>query len=394
MVFGVLSASSGIIIAMTKHIVIDARIRRASTGRPIDRLVEYLQDIDHTNHYTILVQPDDDWQMHSPTFHTLPCPYPQFSLSPLHQVGFAWQLYRLKPDLVHFTMTQQPLLYFGNIVTMTHDTTMYHFIRQGTTPLPLFKLKMGLYRFLVWWSHRKSRRIIVPTRTVAEEFITRQPFTKKKMVVINEAAEPAGAFKPRRPEVVGPHDRFIMYLGTAFPHKNLPMLVKAFELLHHKYPDLKLLLVGKREKHYDDLAKLVAKSPVAAGIHITGFLPDDETAWLYAHTRAYVFVSLSEGWGLPPLEAMAHGAPVVCSDASVMPEVYGAAAHYCNAQDPQDIAAKVMEVLENPALRQKLISSGTEQLKKYSWHKWAEEHVDVYADLLTPPAHTKEPDFE
>jgi glycosyltransferase involved in cell wall biosynthesis len=379
---------------MTKHIVIDARIRRASTGRPIDRLVEYLQTVDHVNRYTILVQPDDDWKMHSPTFHTLPCPYPQFSLNPLHQIGFALQLYRLRPDLVHFTMTQQPLLYFGTIVTMTHDTTMYHFIRQGSTPLPVFRLKMALYRFLVWWSHRKSKRIIVPTRTVAEEFITMQPFTKKKMVVINEAAEPAAKFKPHKPDIIDADDRFIMYVGTAFPHKNLPMLVKAFEKLAGKYPDLKLLFVGKREKHYDELAGIVAKSPVAGRIYLTGFLPDEELSWLYAHTQAYVFVSLSEGWGLPPLEAMAHGAPVVSSNASVMPEVYGEAAHYCDARDPMDIAAKVADVIDDLALRKILIAKGTRQLAKYSWRKWAEEHVDVYMDVLTPSAHTTEPDFE
>src|SRR5882672_12265482 len=105
------------------HIVIDARIRRSSTGRPIDRLVEQLQDLDHANRYTILVQPDDDWHMRAGNFQTVPCPFAQFSFNPLDQIKFAWQLYRLRPDLVHFTMTQQPLLYFGNIVTMTHDLT-------------------------------------------------------------------------------------------------------------------------------------------------------------------------------------------------------------------------------------------------------------------------------
>lgn len=374
--------NSSITAGSARHIVIDARIRRASTGRPIDRLVEYLQDIDHTNRYTILVQPDDEWIMRSANFTTLPCPYPQFSLNPAHQIGFARQLYGLKPDLVHFTMTQQPLCYFGNIVTMTHDTTMYHFIRRGTTPLLMFKLKMGLYKLLVWWSHRKSKKIIVPTQTVAKEFIARQPFTKKKIVVINEAAEPASTFKPVRPEVLDANDQFIMYVGTAFPHKNLPMLVKGFELLHEQRPELKLVLVGKREKHYEELAATVEKSSAQSSILITGFLPDEQTSWMYAHTKAYVFASLSEGWGLPPLEAMAHGAPVVCSNASVMPEVYGDAAHYFDARNPQDIAAKIGEVLDDDELRNQLIAHGHEQLKKYSWAKWARETLDVYQSML------------
>ncbi|MET0779840.1 MAG: glycosyltransferase, partial [Candidatus Saccharimonadales bacterium] len=168
----------GIIIAMPHHIVIDARIRRASTGRYVDRLLQHLQAVDTFNTYTILLSEGDPWRPEADNFKTLPCPFPQFSLSPLPDLKFALLLYRLKPDLVHFTMTQQPLLYFGKIVTTTHDLTMFEFVRRGATPAPVFWLKMRLYHFLMWWSHRKSNRIIVPTRTVAGEVAAFQPFTK------------------------------------------------------------------------------------------------------------------------------------------------------------------------------------------------------------------------
>jgi glycosyltransferase involved in cell wall biosynthesis len=362
------------------HIVIDARIRRASTGRPIHWLIEHLQDIDHTNRYTILVQPDDDWQMHSPTFTTLPCPYPQFSLNPLHQLGFAWQLYRLKPSLVHFTMTQQPLLYFGKIVTMTHDTTMYHFVRQGTTPPVVYHAKMALYKFLVWWSHRKSDRIIVPARTVAEEFIALQPFTEKKMVVTYEAVGVPPNVKSQQP--AGIDGDFITYVGTAFPHKNLEKLVEAFDILHTQHPKLQLVLVGKTEKHYEELAEKITQHPSASHIILTGFVSDGELRWILEHCKAYVFPSLSEGFGLPPLDAMTYNAPVVSSNASVMPEIYGDAAHYCNAHDAADIAAKVNDVLRDPRLRQQLIANGKKQIKKYSWQTMAEQTLDVYQDVL------------
>lgn len=369
-------------MSTAKHIVIDARIRRASTGRPVDRLLEYLQELDHTNRYTILLQPDDPWKPRAGNFTPLPCPFPQFSFSPLTELKFASLIYKLKPDLVHFTMTQQPLLYFGNIVTMTHDTTMYHFYRRGNTPLWLYKIKLEFYRFLVWWSHRKSRKIIVPTNTVAKELAALQPSARNKLVVINEAAEPASSYIPKRPNAISEHDEFIMYVGTAFPHKNLPMLIKAFELLLQSHPKLKLVLAGKREKHYDELAEQIAQSPAAKSVIMTGFISDEELAWLFQHTRAYVFVSLSEGWGLPPLEAMANGAPVVSSGASVMPEVYGNAAHYCNPHKPEDICNKVAEVITNDDLRQDLIKKGYAQLKKYSWEKWAREHINLYAYLL------------
>jgi glycosyltransferase involved in cell wall biosynthesis len=366
----------------TKHIVIDARIRRSSTGRYTDRLLEHLQQIDTFHRYTILLQPDDPWRPTAKNFTTLPCPYPQFSLNPLHDVRFAMQLRRLNPDLVHFTMTQQPLTYFGDIVTTTHDLTMFHFVRRGSTPLPIFQLKMGLYRFLFKWSHMKSDKIIVPTKYVADDLAAYQPSTKHKIVVTYEASEPPLKAPARKPTAVGAKDSFIMYLGNGFPHKNLLKLIEAFEILKHKHPKLKLVLVGKKDIHYDELEAVADTLSVGKDIIFTGFLPDEETKWLYQHTRAYVFTSLSEGFGLPPMEAMAHGAPVVSSDATCMPEVYGEAALYCNARDAKDVAEKVDRVLTDNTLRQKLITAIPAQLAKYSWHTMAEETLIVYKEIL------------
>jgi len=371
----------GIIIAMSKHIVIDARIRRSTTGRYIDRLVEHLQDLDHENNYTILLAPGDPLLPRSANFHVLPCPYPQFSLNPVKELQFALQLYGLKPDLVHFGMTQQPLLYFGKIVTTTHDLTMFQFVRRGTTPLPVYKLKIGLYRFLVRWSHMKSTRIIVPTNTTAAEVAAFQPSVKKKLVVTYESSEPPLVVKGEQPESVS--GDFLLYVGTAFPHKNLRAMVEAFGILHKERPQLKLVITGRREeKHHTELIAWVKTLPYGDSVIFPGFVTDPELKWLYEHCKAYVFTSLSEGFGLPPLEAMAHGVPVVSSDASVMPEVYGEGAHYFNANDPADVAAKVAEVLDNPHLREELIKRGHHTLAKYSWEKMAKETLTIYKSVL------------
>lgn len=362
------------------HIVIDARIRRSSTGRYVDRLLEHLQAVDSYHRYTILLQPDDTWKPKNSNFHPIPCRYAQFSLNPVEQFGFAAQLYRLKPDLVHFTMSQQPIPYFGNIVTTSHDTTMYYFVRRGSTPVPIYKIKIWLYRFLVWQAHVKSRKIIVPTRTVAKEFIKLQPFTKKKIAVTYESSEPPLAVRAEHPK--GIDGDFIMYVGTAFPHKNLPKLIEAFDILHAKNPKLKLVLAGKHEKHYFELIEWARSRPSFNSIIFTGFVSDAELKWLYQNCRAYVFASLSEGFGLPALEAMAHGAPVVASNASCIPEVNGDGAHYFNPRKPHDIADKITEVLENDTLRSQLIKNGRAQLKKFSWRTMAEETLTIYKAAL------------
>lgn len=367
----------------TKHIVIDARIRRSSTGRYVDRLLEHLQTVDNFHRYTILLQPDDDWQPRAANFSTLPCRFPQFSLNPWNDIGFTTQLTQLKPDLVHFTMTQQPLTYFGEIVTTTHDLTMFRFVRRGSTSKAVFGLKMALYRFLFKWSHMKSDKIIVPTKYVAADLAAYQPSTKHKIVVTYEASEPVNhKITARRPEMIKPDDDFIMYLGNAFPHKNLYRLAEAFNILKAQHPQLKLVFVGKKEIHYEELEQQTKKLTHANDIIFTGFLPDEETKWLNIHTKAYVFPSLSEGFGLPAMEAMAHGAPVVSSNATCLPEIYGDAAIYFDAKDPKDIAEKINIVLTDSKVRKKIQANAPGQLAKFSWHTMAEETLIVYKEVL------------
>jgi glycosyltransferase involved in cell wall biosynthesis len=109
---------------------------------------------------------------------------------------------------------------------------------------------------------------------------------------------------------------------------------------------------------------------------------EGQLRWLYENCAAYVFPSLSEGFGLPGLEAMVHGAPVVSSNATCLPEVYGEAAHYFDPLDVDDIASKIGETLDNEALRSNLIKKGKEQAAKYSWRRTAEQTLEVYEKAL------------
>lgn len=359
------------------HIVIDARIRRASTGRYTDRLVQHLQAIDTENTYTVLVQSDDDWHMTSPNFKTLPCRYDQFSFNPVEQVGFARQLYKLKPDLVHFTMTQQPLLYFGNIVTTTHDLTMLRLMRASRFPEWLHKIGMLMYRFLFWFAHKKSKKIIVPTDFVANDLAQYQPFTKPKIVRTYESSEPPMAVASEKP--AGIDKPFIFHVGSPFPHKNIHRLIQAFEILNASQPELKLVLPGKIKNQFKhDLESWIAASPAKDSIIVTGYISDPELKWMYENAECYVLPSLSEGFGLPGLEAMSHGCAVASSNATCLPEVYQDAALFFDPYDPADIAEKVRAIIDQPKLAKNLVERGHKLLPKYSWRKMAEETLAVY----------------
>jgi glycosyltransferase involved in cell wall biosynthesis len=367
-----------------KHIVIDARIRQASTGRPVARLLEHLQEIDNEHRYTMILNKKDDWRPTAKNVTAVKSRFSMFSFNPLNQLLYAKQLYSLKPDLTYFMMTpQSPLFFFGRQMTFTHDLTMFKFVRQGKLPLPIHKLRMQGYRLLMWQAHRKADYVLTPTEFVSDDVSKRYLFVNRKIGFAHEASEPPLPGKAQEPEL-NPGE-FIMYTGSAFPHKNLERLISAFCILKEQHPNLKLVLVGKREKHSKDLEKWAkSNNPLdcSQDVIFTGFIPDEELKWYYQNAKAYVFPSLAEGFGLPGLEAMVHGCPVVSSNYSCMPEVHGEAAHYFNPEDIQDMAHKIDEVISKPTLHKKLVAAGYSNVKRFSWRTFASKHVKVFRSLL------------
>jgi len=152
-----------------------------------------------------------------------------------------------------------------------------------------------------------------------------------------------------------PEKPYILYVGNAYPHKNLKRLNLAFEKLVKEHNlDYELIL-------------------------ITEFVSEEELDNLYKNAALFAFPSLCEGFGLPPLEAMARGVPVVSSNATSLPEILGDAALYFDPLDVDDIAEKIKKALTDENLRKKLIEKGLEQVKKYSWQKMAEETLELYS---------------
>ncbi|MGZ6005785.1 MAG: glycosyltransferase family 4 protein, partial [Candidatus Saccharimonadales bacterium] len=175
--------------------------------------------------------------------------------------------------------------------------------------------------------------------------------------------------------------RFIMYVGRPMPHKNLERLIEAFVRLKASHPDLVLVLAGKKDDNYRRIESDIYQHTIK-NVVFTDYVTDGRLRWLYENCLAYVFPSLSEGFGLPGLEAMMHGAPVVSSNATCLPEVYGDAAHYFDPYDIQSMADAINEVLTDKGLRHNLIEKGYQQVKKYSWLKTARQTLQAYKKVL------------
>ena len=359
-------------------IIIDARELRTSTGRYVERLLHYLQKVDFDNDYMVLLKPKDmlGWRPTNPHFQKIACSYKEFSFG--EQLGFAWQLYKLKPDLVHFTMPQQPVLYFGRSVTTIHDLTTIRF-RNPSKNYLVFNIKQRVYKKVIRMAARRSKLVIAISEFTKTDLVRFTKINPNKVVVTYESADAIDSKPELIPKLAGKH--FIMYVGRPQPHKNLRRLIDAFIILQKNYPDLWLVLAGKKDGLYAQHERYARKHGIK-NIFFAGFVSEGELRWLYENCLVYTFPSLSEGFGLPALEAMRAGAPVASSNASCLPEIYGKAAAYFDPLDVPAMAKTIDKLLDNPKRRQKLIAAGKKQVAKYSWLRMAEQTLEVYKKAL------------
>lgn len=359
------------------HIVIDARVINSGTGTYVAKLLENLQKIDADNSYTVLIPKKDKdyWTPHAPNFTVKYIDIPNYSFK--EQLDYKKILDELHADLVHFCMPQQPLLYRGKRVTTMHDMTLLNTYNSDKNWL-VFHAKQLVGRYVFKRIATISNHVIAVSENTKREYQRFSRIADEKISVIYEAGEVSpGTLEPYE----APHEKFILYVGQQPDYKNLRRLAAAHQKVLASHPDLGLIFVGRMN---EDTArnKSYFQNQGYKNIHFTGFLPDSQRDWLFTQAEAYVFPSLMEGFGLPPLEAMAHGTPVISSNTSCMPEILGDAAVYFDPLDVDDIARHITRVLDDKSLRETMRQRGFEQVKKYSWRKMAGETLAIYKKIL------------
>lgn len=239
----------------------------------------------------------------------------------------------------------------------------------------------GLKSRLVHWAW--SRMIIAGLRK-ADALIAVSDYTKKdiqrlirpknKVHVIYEAA--SAEFRPLN---VGKAHNSILYVVSNLAHKNLKILFNSFAIVKKRVKDAKLILIGRGLKENKELGDEARRLGIRESIVFKGYMKHLATE--YSKAGVFVFPSLYEGFGLPVLEAMACGCPVICSDKTSLPEVVGDAAIYFDGCSTEDLAKKVYRVLKDENLRRDMEKNGFEQAKKFSWEKCAEQTIGIYTDL-------------
>jgi len=243
---------------------------------------------------------------------------------------------------------------------------------------------------------RAADACITPTESARREVCEHLGLARAKVFVVPEAARTV--FRPLAFEAtedvrrrLGVGEEFLLAVGTVEPRKNLPALVHAFEELARLRPSgrLQLVVVGNRGWKSEPVFARLESSPFKDRIIFTGYVADETLRALYASCRAFVYPSLYEGFGLPPLEAMACGAPVVASRIPAISEVTGGAALLFDPKDAGDLTRRLVELLADEQGRRELSAAGLSRASRFSWERAALETLEVYGEALERKAKGK-----
>jgi glycosyltransferase involved in cell wall biosynthesis len=373
------------------HIVIDARrIRDFGIGTYIRSLVHALAAIGAPDKFTLVSSPGDAGTLEGLPGNFRTAPYTRDDHNYVDHAAFPLFLRGLSPDLVHIPLNRVPLLMMRPYVVTIHDITSLLYDEKQHSAL-----RMLLRRYRYRRGLRRANRVIAVSDATRRDVETMMGVPPERISRVYNAPEPGFLEGPtntaRQEEIMERYQinyPFLLYAGNIRKHKNIPRLVEAFavvrgQLAHHPvYRDLRLVIIGDTISQYPVVRQTVIKSRVEQLVRFLGFVPFETLRCFYQRAAAFVFPSRHEGFGLPPLEAMACGTPVVTSNVSSLPEVVGEAAVLVNAENVFDIAHGIKDVLLDEGLRAELIRRGHLQARRFSWERTARQVLEIYHETV------------
>lgn len=363
-------------------------------GRYTQKLIEHLEMIDHSNEYVIFLRQEnfEEYQPKNRNFRKVLADYQWYSFS--EQLFFPFLLKRFRCDVMHFPHFNVPILYRGRFIVTIHDLILIHFPTQRSTTLhPIwYRIKFLAYKATIWWAIHTSRHIMTVSEFTKRDILKHYTIDPDKITVSYEAADSFckhtsriqsieilrkyGLTQEDNPQknhgIIKP---YLLYVGNAYPHKNLETLIDALD--REDARGYTLVLVGKEDYFYHRLKDKVHAQGMK-NIVFVGFVPDGELDVLYRFGRAYVFPSLYEGFGLPPLEAMGRGLPVLAAHTTSLPEILGDAALYFYPEQKDSLDRSLRQIWNDDAMREILRLRGYARAGMFDWQNIAQETLQQY----------------
>ncbi|MFN3322231.1 MAG: glycosyltransferase family 4 protein [Bryobacteraceae bacterium] len=374
---------------MGLRIVIDARhINDFGIGTYIRNLIGGLSRVDPENHYSLVVSEEN---VHH--FSKLPgnfdtAIYNRPDSEYFDHIGLPMFLGNFAADLYHIPLNAVPVFMPKPYIVTVHDMSSLVYERKAKgweNTFQLYRFRRGLLRadqvIAVSGATRRDIELLlgIPDERIRQIYNAPDPRFMERRTDEEYLAE-----KRRILDRYQINYPFLLYAGNIRPQKNIPRLVEAFAVLrgdlenHPVYKDLRLVIIGDEISRYPSVRRAVIQTRVEQVVRFLGFIPLDTLRVFYESASAFVFPSLYEGFGLPPLEAMASGTPVVTSNVSSLPEVVGDAALIVNPENVFDIARGIRDVLLDQELRTRLVTLAQEQVNRFSWDRTAREVLETY----------------
>lgn len=373
------------------RIGIDSRMLgggRTGIGRYTLSLIRHLVKTDTENQYIIISNKENSELLEkNDNLKVLRVEYPPLSLYTLFRLHR--KIKKEKIDLYHSPFFLAPLMLSSPLIITVHDLMglkFPDFFEGGTVVVRLFA--RWFIKLFVPLALKRAKKIIAVSETTKKELVENLNISEDKIEVIYQGVDSffRKESNPQRREKIKSDFKInkgiILYIGNTRSYKNLPRLIKAFQIFQEEVRGFQLVIGSGDKRNMRSLNKMISHLNLKQDVIFTGPLKDEDIITLMSSAEVFVFPSLWEGFGLPPLEAMACGLPVVASRAGSLPEVLEDAAYLVNPENEEDIANGIKEVLTNNALRKHLIQKGLERVKLFFWEKTARETLGVYKVLV------------
>ncbi|PIE31580.1 hypothetical protein CSA56_17915 [candidate division KSB3 bacterium] len=364
------------------RIGIDARmLGNTGIGRYLDNLLRHLARIDSRNEYLVFINQDavPTIEQDNVTYFPLPQYVPLYSLR--EQYGLPFQIRKRQPDIMYYPNFSLPLFQSCPYIVTIHDLIYYLYPDQCPSRAAHYYA-----RFMIGYAAKHARIVLTDSQHSKNDLLEHFHLPPDNIHVVFPAADPRCVQSPVLSERMlqerfGLTAPYILYVGKHHSYKNIRGLIEAYLIHSDITRHFQLVIAGRCDLRQQDMYDMARNQKCAHQIVFTDFIEDDALFALYKHARLFVFPSLYEGFGLPPLEAMACGVPVVCSSAASLPEVVGDAALQFDPSDSQALAEQMKAVLTTPTLWKNLREEGLKRAERFSWEDAARQVLQIYTSL-------------
>jgi glycosyltransferase involved in cell wall biosynthesis len=363
---------------------IDCRLwNETGVGRYIRNLVLNLQELDDKNDYSLFALSKNKKeilrQIKNNKFKIIEANIKWHTVS--EQFEFPIILNKDNLDLVHFPYFSVPIFYHRPFVVTIHDLIVNYFStgKASTLPISIYKLKLFAYKYILKEAVKKAIKIVTVSNATKNEIVKNLNVKNEKVIVTYEGVDNNILNFPTSLRFRGASKikNYFLYVGNAYPHKNLDRLLEALNLLS---PDICLVMVGREDPFYKRIKERVNMMGLADRVIFLQNVGDSELSSLYKNAIALVMPSLMEGFGLPVLEAMANKCLVLASDIPSLHEICSEAAVYFDPRDAREIAGRMIEIQSGNSEKKK---KGLERVKNFSWKIMAEETLKIYESSVS-----------